>query len=48
MRFKDLQNDPKYVMMNTKLKEEKRINKQIKKQEKKNKVKNGQHNIRIT
>ena len=40
MRFKDLQNDPKYVMMNTKLKEEKRINKQIKKQEKKNKDKN--------
>lgn len=37
MRFKDQQNDPKYVMINTKLKEEKRINKQIKKQEKKNK-----------
>lgn len=34
LRFKDEQNDPKYVMLNTKLKEEKKINKKIKKQQK--------------
>lgn len=31
MRFRDEQNNPKYVMLNAKLKEEKRLNKQIKK-----------------
>lgn len=31
LRFKDKQNDPEYLMMNTKLKEDKRINKQKKK-----------------
>jgi len=35
LRFKDEQNDPKYVMLNTKLKEEKRINKKIKQQQRK-------------
>ena len=35
MRFKDEQNDPKYVMMHSKLKQEKIINKEKKKQEKK-------------
>lgn len=34
LRFKDEQNDPKYVMLHTKLKEEKKINKQVKKQQK--------------
>lgn len=34
LRFKDEQNDPKYVMLHTKLREEKKINKQIKKQQK--------------
>lgn len=39
LRFKDEQNNPKYVMLHTKLKEEKKINKQIKKQKRKeNKV----------
>ena len=31
LRFRDKQNDPEYLMMNTKLKEDKRINKQKKK-----------------
>ena len=31
LRFKDEQNDPKYIMLHTKLKEEKKINKEIKK-----------------
>ena len=35
MRFKDEQNDPKYVMIHSKLKQEKIINKEKKKQEKK-------------
>ena len=35
MRFKDEQNDPKYIMMNSKLKQEKIISKEKKKQEKK-------------
>ncbi len=35
LRFKDEQNDPKYVMLHTKLKEEKKINKQVKKQKRK-------------
>ena len=35
LRFKDEQNDPKYVMLHTKLKEEKKINKQKKKNLKK-------------
>ena len=35
LRFKDEQNDPKYVMLHTKLKEEKKRNKQVKKQKKK-------------
>jgi len=37
LRFKDEQNDPKYVMLHTKLKEEKKINKKIKKQQNKEK-----------
>ena len=35
LRFKDEQNDPKYVMLNTKLKEEKKIHKEQKRIEKK-------------
>lgn len=35
LRFKDEQNDPKYVMLNTKLKEEKKIHKEQKRLEKK-------------
>ena len=48
LRFKDEQNDPKYVMLHTKLKEEKKINKQVKKQQKRaSKVnKNESENIR--
>lgn len=34
LRFKDEQNDPKYIMLHTKLKEEKKINKEIKKTQK--------------
>lgn len=37
LRFKDEQNNPKYVMLHTKLKEEKKINKKIRKQKKKEK-----------
>ena len=40
LRFKDEQNNPKYVMMNTKLKEEKKINKKIRKQKRKQRQKN--------
>jgi len=47
LRFKNEQDDPKYVMMHTKLKEEKKINKQIKKQQKKeNKVENKENENR--
>ena len=45
LRFKDKQNDPEYLMMNTKLKEEKRINKQ-KKKALKNKEDGERNNLR--
>ena len=35
LRFKDEQNDPKYVMLHTKLKEDKKLSKQFKKQKRK-------------
>ena len=41
LRFKNEQNDPKYVMLHTKLKEEKKINKEIKKNLKKQNKKIG-------
>ena len=49
LRFKDEQNDPKYVMLNAKLREEKKINKIIKKQkreQKKNSNLQNKDNIR--
>lgn len=52
MRFKDEQNDPKYVMIHSKLKQEKIINKEKKRQQKKeNKIKNknnGKHDKEIS
>lgn len=41
LRFKNEQNDPKYVMLHTKLKEDKKINKRFKKQKRKE-IKNQQ------
>ena len=48
LRFKDEQNDPKYVMLNTKLKEEKKIHKEQKRLEKKkNKEQEASDNTKI-
>lgn len=44
LRFKDEQNNPKYVMMHTKLKEEKKLNKKARKQAKKEKKSNYKEN----
>ena len=54
LRFKDKQNDPKYVMLNTKLREEKKEIKRKKKEEKlakkpeKKQAKKDRHNERKT
>lgn len=44
LRYQDKQNDPQYMMLNTKLREEKRINKIKRSMKKKEKKNNGQDN----
>ena len=49
MKFQDKQNDPQYMMLNTKLREDKRINKikrTMKKKEKKNRNKSGKEKVK--